>query len=213
MFDRWNRFAPLAGVAYTVLVLLGGLVLEGNGPDTSTSGRDVIAFYTTHQTAERAGAIVVAFAFVALLIFASALRDRYRSWRAADGVASLSLASAVILVVGQTIRAGLIFTLTSSPDSLGQQSAGTLNRLTNDLVLTSAVGFLSFGVLSGMLILGTRTAPAWLGWFAIVTGLLFLFPAAEFVGFLASLVWICCLGTYYYRRAESTARLTELTHR
>ena len=71
---RWSRYAPLNGVLFVVLVLVGGPVLEGSAPRSGASAAQVIAFYAAHRGRERAGVVVLALAFVAFLFFAAALR-------------------------------------------------------------------------------------------------------------------------------------------
>ena len=168
--DRLARWAPLSGVLFVVLVLAGGPVLEGSTPGASAHSDAVIAFYSVHRSRERAGVFVLAFSFVAFLVFAAMLRSRMRRAPGGEGPAALVLAAATVLVAGQTIGEGVVYALAEAPGRLSAGAAQTLNLLANDLVVTSAVGFLAFGLATGFAILRTGVLAGWLGWSAAVIG-------------------------------------------
>jgi hypothetical protein len=200
MVDRLSRWTPLAGIVFVVLVIAGGPVLEGSTPGTGSGAAHVIAFYSAHRQRERAGAIVLAFSFVAFLFFAAALRARWRRSPGCEGLAALVLAAASVLVAGQTASEGVAYAITDNPARLAPATAQTLNLLANDLVLTSAVGFLCFGLATGVSILRGTDLPAWLGVMAVVTGILFVTPI-EFVGFLLLVAWVLIVSVMLARRA------------
>lgn len=200
--DRWSRRAPLTGLLFVALVIVGGPVLEGSTPGTSATAVKIVAFYTAHRERERAGVIVLALAFVAFLFFAAALRSSWRRVPGVEGIAALVLAAATVVVVGQTANDGIGYALTASPSKLNPSSAQTLNLLANNLVVTSAIGFLVFGIASGLAILRGVGLPSWLGWSALVIGVLFLTPI-EFVGFLLFVVWVALVSIISYRRSAA----------
>jgi hypothetical protein len=201
MLDRWGRFAPLTGVLFVILVVIGGPVLEGSGPGAGAGGARVIAFYAAHRERERIGVVVLAFAFAAFLFFAAALRARWRRDDDVEGIATAMLAAATVVAVGLTVSGGLGFALTDAPRALAPASAQTLNLLANDMVVTSAVGFLAFGITAGISILRVDNLPSWSGWFAIAIGILFVIPPIEFVGFLLLLLWALLVSVLTVRRA------------
>jgi hypothetical protein len=64
-------------------------LLAGSAPGANAGGAEVIAFYTDHRARERAGAIVLGFAFVAFLFFAASLRARWRKHPRAEALSAL----------------------------------------------------------------------------------------------------------------------------
>jgi hypothetical protein len=200
--DRLGRWAPLSGVIFVVLVVTGGPLLLGSTPGSSATGRAVVAFYTAHRGRERAGAIVLALAFAAFLFFAATLRARWRGWQGAEGLSATLLVAAGVVVVGQTSDAGVAYALADAPGRLSPATAQTLNLLTNDLVLTSAVGFLAFGITSGIAIVRGVGLPRWLGFGAMLIGLLFVTPL-EFVGFILLILWVLVVSALEFRRPSS----------
>jgi hypothetical protein len=196
--DRWARLSPLSGFVFLGLVIVGGFVLMGSTPDAKASPAEVIVFYAAHHARDRAGAVVITFAFIAFFAFAISLRDRWRRRPRLEGLSTGLLAAATVLVVGQTVSAGIIYTLTENPSRLTASSAQTLNLLQNDLVLTSAAGFFSFLTIAAIIILRGRVLPLWLGWLALVTAILFVTPL-EFVAFLLLLVWTAAVSVLVQR--------------
>lgn len=203
--DRWSRYSPLTGPLFAVLVMVGGPLLAGNAPGTNAGGAEVIAFYTAHRTRERAGAIVLAFAFVAFLFFAASLRARWRAHPRAEALSALLLACATVHVVGQTAESGITYSLTDAPTHLTRSSAQTLNVLANDVVITTAVGAFAFGLVAGLAILRGVGLPRSLGWISIVLGVLWVTPL-EAVGFFGLVAWVVVTSLLVTRQIVAADR-------
>jgi hypothetical protein len=203
MLDRATRLAPLTGIAFVVLVIIGGPVLQQTLPADTASPSAVVAFYSVHRDRERVAVYVLAFALVAFLYFAAALRTRWRGLPGCEGLATLLVASAAIEVVGQGTGSGVVYALTADPNRLEPSTAHALNLLESELVVVSAVGFLLIGLTAGLLILrGPGLVPSWLGWVSFPIGVLFLVPPVEFVGFLLLLVWVVVMAVLLVRTRE-----------
>jgi hypothetical protein len=199
--DNWSRAAALTGIAFTVLVAIGG-VLASSAPGDTASGQDVIAFYTQHAARQKAAAVFLAFAFIALVFFAGWLRTYFRRHTSRDGLTVTALAGAVLLAAGQTIGAGLSWTLAAAPGQLQPAAAQALNAAANDMVLTSAAGWFIFSVAAGLVIVRSRALPGWLGWVSFVIAVVVLTPA-EFAAFLAFAVWTAIVGVLTWRRLRA----------
>jgi hypothetical protein len=199
--DRWaERCTPAAGLLFIALVLIGGPVLiGGSSPAADAPGGAVSAFYADHQSRQRAGAVLLAFAFAAFLFFAGSLRGRWRRHDPVETWGTIAVAAAAVLVAGQTANASMTWALTNEPAKLAPATAQTLNVLSHDLVLTSAVGYLVFGLASGLAIIRGKGLPAWLGWAAIAIGVAFVTPV-EFAAFILLLVWIAVLSVLTLRQ-------------
>jgi hypothetical protein len=75
----------------------------------------------------------------------------------------------------------------------------SIHVLNNDLFFPLSGGAALFLVAAGVLSLRTRALPAWLGWVAIVLGVISVTPAG-FFGFLATIVWIGVVSVLLYLR-------------
>jgi hypothetical protein len=199
--DNWSRAAALTGIAFTVLVAIGA-VLAGSAPGDTASGQAVIAFYTQHAARQKASDVFLAFAFIALVFFAGWLRTYFRRHTSHDGLTATALAGAVLLAAGQTIGAGLSWTLAAAPGHLQPAAAQALNAAANDMVLTSAAGWFIFSVAIGLVIVRSKALPSWLGWVSFVIAVVVLTPV-EFAGFLAFAVWTAIVGVLTWRRPRA----------
>jgi hypothetical protein len=199
--DNWSRAAALTGIAFTVLVAIGA-VLAGSTPGDTASGQAVIAFYVRHGARQKASDVFLAFAFVALVFFAGWLRAYFRRHTSHDGLAVTAVAGAVLLAAGQTIGAGLSWTLAAAPGQLQPAAAQALNAAANDMVLTSAAGWFIFAVASGLVIIRSKALPSWLGWVSFVIAVVVVTPA-EFGAFLAFAVWTVIVSVLTWRRPRA----------
>lgn len=120
--NRWDRIAPLTGIAYAGLVL-AAIFIEPNTPDSNASGRHVIAFFAAHRASVRASAIVGVVAALFLLFFAATLRSYLRSRSASDGLIALGFGGAVVLAVGLSVLMALNFAVADVPSKLSPSSA------------------------------------------------------------------------------------------
>ena len=202
MLSRWNRWASLTGIVFVVLVVLGGPVAAGNTPGSKASGAQVIAYFEAHRSRERVSAVLLTLAFIVFLFFAGSFRTFLRRQRSIEGLSSVVLAAAAVLVAGQTAGTGVIFALSDAPRRLSPGAAQALNLLSNDMVLTSAAGFSAFGIASGVAILRGAPLPNWLGWLAILIGVVVVTPA-EFVAVIALAVWIVVVSIMIVTRGDA----------
>jgi hypothetical protein len=202
MLSRWNRWASLTGVVFVVLVVLGGPVAGGSTPGSNATGEHVIAFFEAHRSRERASAVLLTLAFIIFLFFAGSLRTFLRQKKSVEGLSSVALAAAAVLVAGQTLSSGLTFALSDAPTRLSPGAAQALNLLSNDMVLTSAAGFSAFGIAGGIAILRGAPLPNWLGWMAVLIGVVVLTPA-EFVAAIALAVWIIIVSILIATRSTA----------
>ena len=81
--DSWERFAPLTGVLFFVLVLIGFL-LGGDTPGADDSAAKVDAFYSDHHDKQAIAALIIAIGAGFLPFFAGTLRRRL-DWSGGTG--------------------------------------------------------------------------------------------------------------------------------
>jgi hypothetical protein len=206
-WDNWSRAASLTGVAFTVLVAIGA-VLDGSTPTDTASGQAVIAFYLKHAARQKTAVVLLAFAFIALVFFAGWLRVYFRRQTSQDGLTVTALAGAALLAAGQTIGAGLAWTLAAAPGQLQPAAAQALNAAKNDMVITSAAGWFIFSVVIGLAIIRSKALPSWLGWLSVVIAIVVVTPA-EFAAFLAFAVWTVIVSVLTWRGSRAVGSAAE----
>ena len=112
---RWERWAPVSGIAYVVLFVAGFIV---GGDDIGDSDAEIVAYFgdSGNRAEEIAGFFLLVVAALFFLWFASTLRDRLRSVEAEPkSLSSLAfgagVASAALLVVAVALFFAVSFTI------------------------------------------------------------------------------------------------------
>ena len=107
------RFAPLTGIAFVVLLVIGFGPVGGYTPGSDDSASKISAFYHDHQTKEVLAAVIVALAVIFFAMFIVALRDYLRG-DGADGDfwPTVALVGGIVSVAGFclaiTVHAALV---------------------------------------------------------------------------------------------------------
>src|SRR3954470_15905608 len=97
--DRLERFAPLTGVAFVVIVAIG-FIIGGDTPGAHASAAKADSFYDKHHDAQTIAAFVVALGAAFLPFFVSSLK-RSLDWSGGTGrLANAAFAGGVIAASG-----------------------------------------------------------------------------------------------------------------
>jgi hypothetical protein len=201
MVDRWSRLAPLTGILFAVLAVVGAFSNGEESPKASAGPVKVFAYYAKHRSEVETSAILFALAFLVLVLFAGALRSYLRHTAAAEGLGAMVLAGGILMAGGALAATGVEYGLAHNLHSLSLQETHTLNFLSQELFLPVLAGGFVFGVCAGIAILRGAALPNWLGWVAIVIGIATLIPPASFPALLAFLVWSVVVAILMYMRA------------
>jgi hypothetical protein len=199
---KLRRLTPVVGLLTVIVGVAGSFfAAQGNSPDPSAKGAQVLAFYVANATSQRLASVLLVLAFGFFVIFAAFLRAYMRTTSVSEALGTLALAGAAVLLVGQASGASVGFALSGSPSSVSPDAAQALNVLQSGLVLIPGSGLFLFGLAAGAAILATRAFPKWLGWFSIVIGLVVTTPAEGFA-FLALVLWVLAISFLAWRRPE-----------
>jgi hypothetical protein len=199
--NHLSRLTPLTGVVFAVLAAAAFLTAQGAPKDTA-SGAQVIAFYEAHSTSAQASDTLWMFAFAFLLFFAGSLRAYLRPMPGVEALSSLVLAGAAVLTAGATAYFGFDYALASVPSHVAPAAAQALNVLALKLFLPVSAGGLVFGVASGLAILRGAQLPKWLGWVAILIGIVTASPAG-LLGILLFIFWTATVSVLIWRRSRA----------
>jgi hypothetical protein len=107
------------------------------------------------------------------------------------------------MAVGAGILAGTEYGLAHNLHYVGLQTAQALNIVNNQLFLPLVIGGCVFAIASGLAILATASLPAWLGWVAVVLGIVTAIPPIGFFALLVLLVWTLVVSVLIYMRSDS----------
>ena len=202
---RPPRLAMLSGAVFVVLLVVAFAVLGGETPDENASARKVLTFYTDHQNRQIAAAIVLGASVPFLMIFSAVLHRTLRAFEGPGGwLSTLALGGGLVASAGFLIGAGIHLALAAAADEEAVAAAHALNFL-------DALDFPAFALPIGVLVFATGFAtfrgggalPRWLGWVAIIVGLVVFTPAGFFASVLCVL-WILVASIVLYLRGAPT---------
>jgi len=77
MSDRLSRLAPLTGVLFAVLVVVG-IFTGSESPGTKEPPVKIVAYYATHESEVKTSALLFALAFLVLVLFATGRTGPHR---------------------------------------------------------------------------------------------------------------------------------------
>jgi hypothetical protein len=199
MNGRWIQIAPLTGVLAVVLVVVAFLV-GGDTPDGDAPPQEVVSFFTDHDSGQTVAAVLLAYAAAFLVFFAGILRSVLRKGEdAPGGPSAVAFGGALIAAVGMLLFSGLTFTLADFSDSLDPAAAQALNALNEDMFLPLAIGWVVFMLAAGIAWLRSAMSPRWLGWAAVVIGVVSATPVG-FIGIPLGGLWILAVSILLARR-------------
>ncbi|MDX6616934.1 MAG: hypothetical protein QOD60_2025 [Solirubrobacterales bacterium] len=198
-----QRLAPLSGIAFVVLIIVGFVVISGSTPGFKDSATKIVDYYTSHKSREEAAAVVVGASIVFLAIFVACLYSRLKEPDSGNVWPTLALLGGTAAVAGFFGIIGVHAALIDGADKHIDPSAMVaLNAIDND-------NFFAFSLPIGVMLLGAAGAtlkagafPRWLGWMALVLGIVTFTPAG-FVGALLGLVWIIVVSILMSRAATA----------
>jgi hypothetical protein len=208
MATRVERLAPLAGLAFVILI--GATFgVSGETPSSDDSTAKIVSFWRENDTQQITAAFLGGIAALFLVWFAGSLRRTISRGEGGDGrLASIAFAGAAIAAVGVLLFSGLTYAAADTAGDVPPGVTHTLTVLNNTLFFPLTGGFALLLLASGVAFLRTRVLPQWLGWLSIVIGVLILTPVG-FFALLATVLWVGALGIVLYLRDTDDANHDE----
>ena len=201
-----RRWLALCGVAAPVLIVLAFTAVGGKTPDDNASAAEVVSYYRDHKNASMIAALMLTIGAVLLVLFAARLREVLRG----DGLGSGALPIAayggvLILAAGLLSLAAVHFALVQAADHRFATPAQTLNVLDNNDFFVMIGGMALLMLAAGIATVRRPVLPRWLGWAAIVIGILSLAGPLGFAGIILSVVWILVVAILMLVRTDLIA--------
>jgi hypothetical protein len=136
------------------------------------------------------------------MFFVGVLRARLRE-AGAEWLASVAFGGGIIYAVGLSLFAMSQIALLDASDLGRPEVAEALNILDNDNFFPTVLGLTVLLLATGWHVLETRALPMWLGWAALVLGVLAMAGPAGFLAFLLFPIWVLVTGVVLYLRHRS----------
>ena len=105
---RGAALLPLTGVLFVILIVASFLV-GGETPDADAPVREVVKYWTDHDSQNMIGSVIEALAAVSLLFFAATLRRTSNRWREGSVLPSVAFAGGIVVIAcaGGAVRTRL----------------------------------------------------------------------------------------------------------
>ena len=202
-----NWIAPLCGVAFTIVVVIGSVLTGGEGQDPAKhTAQEIANYYTDHDSRNMIGAGLLALGGVLLLFFAGWIREVLGAGRPDRTLANVAFGALVALAAAIGVGATIHFALADFADeseNVGASAIAAVNVIDFDYFLPLAMSMSAFLLATGLAVLRGGGLPRWLGWLTLIVGIVSLAGPVGFFGFLAGLVLIAVIGIVGALRGRS----------
>jgi hypothetical protein len=186
---RFEWLAPLTGVAFVVVLIIGFLV-SGEPPDVKNPAQEIVDHYVDNKDSVQIGVGLELIAAALLLFFAGYLRKVLRATPGEGGMLpAVALAGATVMAAGAALDGTISFVLAESAGDIEPAAVQALQAIWDNDWPPIALGAAVLLLASGLSIALYGALPRWLGWVAILLGVIGLTPIG-FVSFLGGGIWI-----------------------
>lgn len=204
------RWAPLGGILYVILFVVGTIVLFSGSPGGDASPAKVIQWYSDsgHRDRVNIGWILIGLGVFFLLWFIAALR------RAVHRIDREGILTTVV-TIGGTIYAALAFGAAALNAGIRTMSDDTFqHRVFPELIhaaddagyVMHATGGAALGAMiiaASLALMGAAVWPKWAGWVGVAVGILAIGSIFFFTQFVF-LLWILIVSLVMFMRPGST---------
>jgi uncharacterized protein DUF4386 len=203
--ERSNRewLVPLVtGLGFFVLLIVSFIVI-GEPKDADHPPQEIAQWYLDNKDAAEIGAFISVVAAGFLIFFGAYLRKVLDA--AAGGrsmLAVLPLVGLAIVGVGAAIDNMLIFVAAEAAGDIPAPEIQTIQAIWDNDFLPLFLGVLVFNWSVGIAVLQTGALPKWLGWLAILAGVVSLAGPIGFFGALLAALWIIIASILLSMRAR-----------
>lgn len=184
-----ERLAPLTGIVFVVLIVIS-FIVGGEPPDSDDSTEEVVRFWTENDGEQVASAAIAGWAAVFLVWFGGSVRAALRR---AEGeparLSAIAFGGFLVLALGILAFSGFQFAAGETAGDVPDEVTQTLSVLNSDFFIPLAAGNVIALLATGIATVRYGALPRWLGWVAIVLGIVSLTPVG-FFAFIAAGLWV-----------------------
>jgi len=200
-----RRWLALSGVGAAVLFAVS-FFSGGGTPNDDASAAKVVSYFRDHRVATQVEALLAVIGAVLLVLFAARLREFLRGDGPDRGLLpNVAFGGAVILAAGLMLDSAVTYALVRSSRLGFAGSAQTLNVLSNGDFYPLFGGLALLLLAAGIATVRQPALPRWLGWAAIVIGILSLAGPIGFFGAILGIIWLLVVAVIIFRKDRVVA--------
>ena len=202
---RWDRYAPLTGIAAVVLWVLGIFLEEASDPprdEDERSGEALMTWFTDNETEIVVANVIFIVGCLAFMWFIASLASSLRAVEGLPGrLSSLAFAGGMLAGFSLIVSAASRVQGAIEGDDLTPDSALTLDMVGNMFFGGAEMTGVLLMLGAALAILRTRLLPAWLAWFSLFLAVLLLIVPIGWIGVIAGLpIWTLITSVLLFRR-------------
>ncbi len=186
-----RQLLTLSGLGSVILLVIAFAGFSQSTPEPTDSGAAIKEFYVDHSSRQMMAAYLIALAVPFLIIFASTVRATLAESTGGTSTIwhNIFLGGALVAAAGFLVSVCFTFALTSEPEDFSATTMQALNAIDSAswVGYTGGLGIMLLGAAGAML--PVQSGVRWLGWIALVLGIL-MFTPVGFFAFLGSGLWI-----------------------
>ena len=180
-----GRIAPLTGVGFVVLLIIG-FAVAGDPPDADQkNAAKLVEHYVDNKDSIMLGSALVALAAASFVFFGGYIRQVLSETGGDKGfLPAIAMAGTILVAAGGAFDATLTFTMAETAEDVGDGAILALSALFENDFLPIAAGTFVFLLATGLSVVrGAGALPKWLGWLMVVLAITAITP----IGFVAFL--------------------------
>jgi hypothetical protein len=203
---RLERYAPLTGIVFVVLIVVLFVIVGEETPEAGDPPGQIARFYADNDDKVMTGDALASIAVLLLVWFSASLRSAVQALEGGTGrVGALILAGGALAATGAWVVFGIDFAVADAASEVSGAVLVPLVALNNGFFLPLAGGWALFMLASGIGIVRTGALPRALGWIALLLGVCSVTPIG-FFAILAGMIWVAVASVMLFLREGRTER-------
>lgn len=202
--ERSNDWlAPLTGVAFVVVGIVGFVIAGEEPPSADEPTREIVEFYVDNKDSIQISAFVGAAAGLLLIFFGAHLRKvLHAAAGPGESTSLVAFVGLVLVALGFAIDSTISYAISEAAEDVDPTAVQALQALWDNDFIPIMLGVLAFLWGTGLSVIRSGVLPKWLGWVMIVFGVVGVTPIG-FVSAIAAALLVLVLSIMLTLRARS----------
>ncbi len=208
--NKWERLAPLTGIAAPILWVLGIFITEsGDVPNDKATAEQALAYFTDDSGSLFLGFALFGFGVMAFVWFLGSLRTRLLEAEAGSG-----RLTAIAFAGGMGVAIGLLATFAPQlSGAIALEDKSPVSPEAAQALWLAGTGFFAvtqlfaavFLFAVGLVSFRYGALPKWLAWAGVVLGVLAMILPIGWIAVIIGLpLWVLTAAVWLYRAGAST---------